>query len=341
MKVRSLPYVFLTLMLSIISVNVQAQEGPPPVPVELVSAKVAPIDEIITTTGVLKAKSSVIITTEIPGRLVGINFKDGGKVQHNAVLFKLNDSLLQAELHQAQARLDNAKSQYERFEQLVKSGTGNTAQRDDALAQLRVEQAQLQYIKTKLAQTDIQAPFSGFVGLSKVEVGDYVAPGAKLVNLEAIDTLTVDFKIPEIYLKAVKPEQLLYLKLDGFMDEVFSGKVTAIDPALDARLHSLSVRGTLDNPDNKLRPGLFSKIELVINHRENALLVPESAIQFSENGPFLYKIEDSTAHVVKVKTGIRQTGWVEILEGISKDEQIVISGQNRLYEGAKTYPAQQ
>lgn len=340
MKVRNLPYFILGLFTLLAFSCVQAQDGPPPVPVELTAPKVQAIDEIITTTGVLKAESSVIITTEIPGRIVSVNFNDGSEVKKGDILFKLDDSLLQAELVQAQARFENAKMQYERQEKLVKSGSGSSSSRDDALAQLRVEQAQLDYIKAKLDQTNLKAPFDGFIGLDQVEVGDYVVPGTSLVNLEAIDTLKVDFKIPEIYLKQVNKGQTIYLKLDGFTGTTFEGKLSAIDPALDARLHSLTARGVLDNPNNVLRPGLFAQIELVIDHRDNALLVPESAIQYAQQGPFVYKVEEDTAHLVNVKTGIRQSAWVEIIDGISAEDQIVTSGQNRLYEGAKVYPAQ-
>lgn len=317
-----------------------SNEGPPPVPVETTLPKVETIDDVTVASGVLLADSAVMITPEVPGRIKQVGFTDGSQVNLGDLLYELDNALLQAEVSQAQALFDNSQSQYDRQAKLVEGGSGNISSRDDAKAQLAVAKASLELAQARLAQMSIKAPFAGTVGLSKVEVGDYVIPGAPLVNLVDLDPLKVDFKIPETYLNRVRTGQAIYLKLAGFEDKDFTGEVVAIDPAIDPSMHSLSIRGKLPNPGKQLRPGLFTQVSLVLETRENALLVPESSIQLSKDGPFVYVIQDDSAVMTPVTIGARKDSWVEIIKGIDMNTRVVISGQNRLYNGAKTYPSQ-
>lgn len=317
-----------------------AQEGPPPVPVETMLPKIESVEETTAATGELLAKSAVIITSEVPGRIKEVNFKDGSPVKAGDALYVLDKALLNAELAQRQASYDNAKSQYDRLEKLMQSGSGNVSTRDDARAQLNIEAAQLELINARLEQMTLRAPYDGIAGLSKVEAGDYVTPGMPLVNFVDIDTLKIDFKIPETYLSKLRVNQKLSLEFSGFKEQAFTGELVAISPIIDTKMHSISLRGQLENKNRILRPGLFTKVNLVLETRDSAILVPESAVQLSNDGPFVYVITDDNAVMTPVTLGIRKDDWVEIVKGLDINSKIVTSGQNRLYNGAKTYPSE-
>lgn len=309
---------------------------PPPVPVETQTPTVENLAVTLKATGTLLAKQSVIITPQSPGRITRIHKSSSDHVKEGELLVELDDALLQAEIAQIKAKVDYARQNHQRLEQLTTSGSAKASERDEALKQLKVEEASLDYLEAKIAQTRLDAPFTGVLGLLNVEVGDYVVPGQTLVTLESMDTLRVDFHVPEIYLNQLKQGQSFDLEFDGLPGQLFVGRVTAIQPHADDN-HSFVVRGGLTNTEHQLRPGLFVRVNLEVAHRDNALLVPEHAIVLSAQGPYLYRVDEGKAEKVMIKTGLRKPGWVEVVEGINTDDSIIISGQNKLYPQASVY----
>lgn len=338
-KIICCRYTIAIICLMILPMGVNADE-PPPVPVETTQPKQEAIDVTLQVTGVLLAQQSIAITSETAGRIQAIHVEDGQPVEKGSLIVNLEDNLLMAEYKQAKAKVDHAQAHHQRLERLVASGSAKSSELDDAIKQHKIVDAQLGYIEAKINQTRLYAPFSGLIGLFSVEPGDYVTPGQSLVTLESIETLRVDFKVPEIYLAQLNHAKTFSLTFDGLPNEQFEGQIIAIQPHANDH-HSFRVRGILNNAGLTLRPGLFVRIKLVLAHHANALLVPEHAVSLSPQGPYVYRVFEQKAEKVMVKTGLRKPGWVEIKEGISLEDTIIISGQNRLYDGAVTYPAPQ
>jgi membrane fusion protein (multidrug efflux system) len=253
----------------------------------------------------------------------------------------LDESVWRAVVEQAQAALELSQANHDRAVDLLERKVGTTKTRDEAFAQMRVDQAELELARARLDKSTISAPFDGVVGLRKVSVGDFVDAGDEVVNVEQIDPLKADFRVAESYLGAVRPGQRIELGVDAFPGQAFTGEVYAIDPLIDEAGRSILLRAKLPNPDHVLRPGLFARVTLVLNEREGAIQVPEQALVPQGQDQFVFKVEDGKAAFTKVTTGIRREGMVEIIEGLAPDDEVVTAGQLKIRDGAEVQPVPQ
>jgi membrane fusion protein (multidrug efflux system) len=308
------------------------------VPVETARVTVGPIERRLTAVGSLRSNESVVIRPEIAGRIAEFRFDEGERVQKGQPLVLLDDSVWSAAVEQAQAALELSQANYDRAVDLLQRKVGTTKARDEALSQMRVDQAELELAKARLDKSVIAAPFDGVVGLRKVSVGDFVNAGDDIVNLEQIDPLKADFRVAEAYLGAVEPGQRIELGVDAFPSRTFTGEVYAIDPLIDESGRSILLRARLPNPDHMLRPGLFARVTLVLNERQDALQVPEQALVPQGQDQFVFKVEDGKAAFTKVKVGIRREGMVEITEGLGPEDEVVTAGQLKIRDGAEVKP---
>jgi membrane fusion protein, multidrug efflux system len=323
----------------------QAEGAPGPpggagmaVPVETAPVEVGPIQRRLNAVGSLRSNESVIIRPEIAGRISGIRFEEGEQVGQGQVLVVLDDSVHRAEVEQVEASLLLSQANHDRAVDLLRRGVGTTKARDEAIAQLHADQASLELAKARLEKTVIRAPFDGVVGLRKVSVGDVVGVGQDIVNLEQIDPLKADFRVAEVYLAAVRRGQKIELTADAFPGETFPGEVYAIDPLIDESGRSILLRARLPNPDAILRPGLFVRVALVLNEREDAIQVPEQALVPQGQEQFVFRVVDGKAALTKVTAGIRRDGMVEITEGLGPDDEVVTAGQIKIRDGAPVQP---
>src|SRR5690606_22686968 len=181
--------------------------------------------------------------------------------------------------------------------------------------------------------TVIQAPFDGLIGLRNVSVGDYVSPGADLVPIEAVDPLKVDFRIPEQYVGSVDTGLKLTLSFDALPGQSREGQVGAISPVVDVGGRSLLLRATVPNADDTLRPGMFARVRLQLSNAE-ALMVPETALSPSGDTQYVFKVEQGVARRVPVKIGLRREGMVELEEGVQAGDQVIVSGLQKVSDGA-------
>ena len=308
------------------------------VPVETVRAEVGPIQRRLSAVGSLRSNESVIVRPEIAGRIVEIPFEEGAQVERGATLVMLDDTIARAEVDQVQAALELSQANHERAVDLLRRNAGTTKARDEALAGLRSNQAALHLARARLEKTVIKAPFGGVVGLRKVSVGDFVGVGQDMVNLEQIDPLKADFRVAEIYLAALQRGQRIELTVDAFPGEKFTGEVYAIDPLIDESGRSILLRARLPNPEGVLRPGLFARVTLVLNEREDAVQVPEQALVPQGQDQYVFRVVDGKAVFTKVRVGIRREGMVEILDGVGPDDEVVTAGQLKIRDGAAVKP---
>jgi membrane fusion protein (multidrug efflux system) len=170
--------------------------------------------------------------------------------------------------------------------------------------------------------------------LRRVSVGEYITAGQALVNLEEIDPVKADFRVPEKFLPAIRVGQTIHIKIDAFPDETFEGKVYAIDPRLDVAGRSLLVRAILPNKDQRLRPGLFARVTVLLQLKEDALSVPEQAIVPQGDSQYVFKIVDGKVQLTKVVIGTRREGRVEIVEGLDVGDEVVTAGQLKIRHGS-------
>jgi len=304
------------------------------IPVETAQSREALTSADIAAVGSLQSDESVQISSEVAGRIAEITFKEGQQVKAGEVLVQLDDAMARAELADAQARLELAESNFERTRSLARTGSTTERAQDEATSALATARAAVDLIQVRLEKLSIKAPFAGTVGMRKVSVGAYVTPGAPIANLEKIDELKADFKVPEIYLSQIKVGQSIEVTVDALPDQTFPGEIYAIDPMVDVNGRALSVRARLKNPDLVLRPGLFARINVKSGVESRVVMVPEEAIVPRGQDVVVYRVEDGRAVETKVSLGARREGEVEITEGLADDAIIVTAGQTRLRNGA-------
>ena len=307
-------------------------------PVETVRVEVGPIQRRLSAVGSLRSNESVIIRPEIAGRIAEVRFEEGQRVRQGQALVVLDDTVYRAEVEQVEAALVLSRANHERALDLLQRGAGTTKARDETLAQLRADEASLALARARLEKSVIKAPFEGVAGLRSVSVGDFVGVGQDMVNLEQIDPLKADFRVAEVYLAAVRPGQKIELSADAFPSETFAGEVYAIDPLIDESGRAIVLRARLPNRDDRLRPGLFVRVTLVLNERDDAIQVPEQALVPQGQEQFVFRVVEGKAVLTKVAAGIRRDGMVEITEGLGPDDEVVTAGQLKLRDGAPVEP---
>jgi len=310
----------------------------PPMPVEAQPVTVGTLVRTVEAVGTLRADEAVTLRPELQGRVEKIGFDEGQPVKAGQVMVQLDDDQYRAELAEAIANRDLSEANYRRTQELIKRKVASVTDRDKAYAELQANEARVALKREALSKCQLLAPFDGIAGLREVSVGDVVSPGQALMQVVAIDPIKVDFRIPELYVGAVVPGQTLVITLDAFPGEQFSGEVYAVDPQIDVKGRSIQIRATIPNSDTRLRPGLFSRVELALQRFDNAISVPEEAIVPQGNKQLVYRIKEGKAEIVPVKLGIRRAAMVQVLEGLTPGDVVVTAGQIKLRPGAPVNP---
>lgn len=284
--------------------------------------------------GTLQSDESVQITSEIAGRITDIPLSEGAPIKAGDVMVRLDSALANAEVADAQARYNLAQGNLGRANSLAVSGNVTERARDEASTNAETTRAALELAKVRLDKHTIRAPFDGIAGIRKVSPGAYVEAGDAIVNLEKIDTLKIDFKLPERFLALVRTGQTVEITVDALPGQTFTGTIYAIDPHLDVNGRALNIRARLENPDLVLRPGLFARIRVKGQMKRNALVVPEAAIVPRGEDKIVFLVRNGQAVEVKVELGNRNNGMVEILDGLSEEAMVVTAGQQKLKNGS-------
>lgn len=338
---RRNPLISIVLMASLIGIA-GCEKGPVPaagpggppgalqVPVEAVTVQPQALEAGLSTVGSLRADESVVVRPEVAGRISRIHFTEGGRVEAGQALFTLDGSLAQASLNEASANLQNSQRIAARAGELVGEKLIARADYDTARAALGVDQARVASARAALAKMTLRAPFSGQIGLREVSVGDFVGVGQDLVTLVRIDPIGVDFSVPESAIAQLQLGQRVILTVDAYPGETFFGEVVAIDPVVDPNSRSARLRARVPNPDSRLRPGQFAKLQVEPSGdaaSASALLLPEQALMQEGDVRFVYTVVDGKAKKTPVTTGRRVPGQVQALAGIKAGDVVITAGQ--------------
>ena len=286
--------------------------------------------------GSLRSRQGVMLRPEVAGRVSKILFNDGQRVRKGQLLVQFDDQLQAAQVAQAKAEMSIAAANHKRNQELVAQNFISKRSLDESAAALEVAQAKLDLAVATWQRLKIVAPFDGVTGLRQVNVGDYLKDGTDVVNIEDIDAVLVDFRLPERFQAKVRPGQKAQLTVDALPGRPFAAIVQAVDPLIDANGRSVGVRGCIDNRQQQLRPGMFARVNAVFGSRPSALVIPEEAIVPQGGRTFVVKVvpgdkpDTLVSQRVAVKVGLRQPGKVEIVEGLELDDTVVVAGHQRL-----------
>ncbi|SDP80679.1 membrane fusion protein, multidrug efflux system [Rhodoferax sp. OV413] len=323
------------------SASAPAGASRPPA-VEAATVAITRIVDDSQTVGSLRSRQSVVLRPEVSGRITALNFRDGERVRKGQLLVQFDDQLPRAQVQQSQAELSIATANHQRNQDLVAQNFISQRSVDESGANLQVAQAKLALARATAERLKIVAPFDAIAGIRVVNVGDYLKDGADIVNLEDLEAIYVDFRLPERFQTKLQRGQRASIDIDALPGRKFVAIVQAIDPLLDANGRSVGVRACIDNRQMHLRPGMFARVNTVFGEREKALVVPEEAIVPQGGKQFVLKLvpgAEADALVTQrteVKVGVRRPGKVEILEGLNEGDRVVTAGQQRLQKDGTT-----
>ncbi|MEJ1156997.1 efflux RND transporter periplasmic adaptor subunit [Prosthecomicrobium sp. N25] len=304
-----------------------------PTAVEAQKVRIGTVSSTLTAVGTLRADETITVSAEIDGRISEVVVQEGTKVKAGDVLFRLDDSMLKATLAQARAELALAEANYERADTLFRQKSGTERTRDESRYTLDRTRANVDLVSSQLDKATVRASFDGVVGLRSIGLGEYVNKGEQLIVLNKVDPVKVDFRLPEVELANVKVGSKVKIEMDALPGRFYEGEVYAIDPQVDINGRSLQLRAKVANTSGDLKPGLFARVEITTASRPNAIIIPESAVVSQGRDRFAYVVKDNKATRVKLVTGIRQPGSVEVIQGIGRDDTVVVTGQQRLRDG--------
>lgn len=317
----------------------------PPITVSTVKAELKTWHPYLTSVGTLKAFNGVEVNSEVSGQVVSIAFESGEHVKQGDLLVQLNDEVDQKTLQKNEAKLRFDKIDFERKESLLKDNAVARSAVDAAKAAFLQSEAAVASDKVMIAQKKIRAPFSGKIGIRQINVGQYITSGTAIVSLQALDPLYVDFSLPEQNIPLIHKDQDVVVKVDAYPNQVFQGKISAINSAIDVNTRSIAIRATLPNQNEILYPGLFADIHVILPQKNNVITVPQSSVTYSLYGDAVYLVkqkgDDKNQKLILiatqkyVKIGDRHANDVAILEGIKAGDEVVTSGQIKLHDNAR------
>lgn len=305
-----------------------------PVVVETALAQSIDLQDAITAIGTLRAAESVVIKSEVSGRIEKISFVDGSRVKKGDVLIAFDAAVQRAQVDQAKAEHDLSIAKLKRTQELFDKKFLSAAALDDAKATEKIVQARLALAQANLEKMSLRAPFDGSIGIRQVSVGDYIKEGVDLVNVEDVSSMKADFRVPEQVSGRLRMGQSVNLESDAYVGQRFPARVTAIDPSVDAAGRSVLMRAVLKDSSQRLKPGMFVRVRLVLETKPNAIVIPEESIVTQQGRLIIFKVVDGKAVAAPVKTGLRTTvdgkAVVEVVEGLSAGEMVVTAGQIKI-----------
>jgi multidrug efflux system membrane fusion protein len=321
-----------------------AGNKPPPAQISAVTATTEAVPRYATGIGSLAAVHQVTVTPEIGGRITAIRFEPGASVKTGDPLVQLNDAPERGDLANYEAQARWASISLQRAQTLAQRQV--VAQETVDQNQTQLDQARAQILKTEaiIAQKLIRAPFAGRLGVRQVEIGQFVNPGAAVVTLTDLGHLYVNFTLPSTMRAQIKLGQKVEVAADAFPGRKFEATITTIEPQIRTDTRTISVQGTLENPNEELLPGMFVNTAVVLPPEPDQVVLPETAVDYTLYGDSVYTVREEgndasgkpalKAYRVPVKTGARWSGKVAIVSGVKPGERVVAAGQVKLQNGA-------
>jgi membrane fusion protein (multidrug efflux system) len=316
---------------------------PPP---EIVTTTMAINDtweSLLTAVGSLEAVQGVVVTAELTGKVVHIAFKPGTLVKAGDLLVQQDTSVELAQLRAAEAEVALAKINFERIKKLVANKTVSQSDFDNADAQYKQAVAQADNIRAVIGKKTIRAPFSGRLGIRQVNLGQTLNEGDEIVSLQSLDPIYVNFLLPQHRLSQVHPGLSIRLTTDASPGQVISGKITAINPQVDAATRNIRIQATVENPAERLRPGMYVNVSVVLPERIEVLTIPATSVLYAPYGDSVFVVEGQKNDSSKssglvlnqkfVRLGEKRGDYISVISGLNQGETVVSTGVFKLRNG--------
>jgi membrane fusion protein (multidrug efflux system) len=297
----------------------------------------------MTAIGTIEAVHGVMVSADLPGTVARINFDSGKAVREGEILVELDTRQERAQLASLEAQRDLARVNFGRMQELVNAGVISRMDYDQATAQQKATEANVAEIRATIDRKTIRAPFSGILGIRKVNLGQYLPAGSPVVSNQSLNPIYVNVGVPQQSAAQVHVGRNLRVTTEDVAGKVFAGSVTAIDSEVDPTTRNIQVQATLSNPDGKLRPGMFVQVEMPLGASRSVIALPASAINYAPYGDSVFVITDLKDPAGKTYRGVRQQfvkvegargDQVAVISGLNPGQEIVTSGVFKLRNGA-------
>ncbi len=330
-----------------------AKAGPPPLAVSSDVARELSWEGTLSAVGTIAAVRAVAVSNESPGVVKQIRFDSGAMAKAGQILVELDTSVEKAQLATALARKELAERTHARTASLYERKVLTQAQQENDLAQLQAVRAEVDALRAQIERKIVRAAFAGRLGIRAVNLGQYLSPGTVLTTLDALDSVFVDFTLPQQALESLRPGLKVRVTLEGDDAVAIDGTISAVDPSLDPTTRSIRVRASVPNEQQKLRPGMFANVAIVLPERDSIVAVPQTAIVHAPYGDSLFLVEPlkeqpntPTGNAEKAPTPVQQVrqqfvrlgeqrgDFVAVLEGVKVGQEVVTAGAFKLRNGA-------
>jgi membrane fusion protein, multidrug efflux system len=325
--------------------SIMAKNAQPPQVVTTARAGFSEWQPEVTAVGSLRAVHGVEVTTEVAGLVRSIKFRSGDEVKSGQVLVELNADSDIAQLHSFEAAADLSATAYARDQMQYEAEAISKAQLDSDAADLKSRRAQAAAQAALVAKKTLRAPFDGRLGITTVNPGQYLNPGDKVVTLQSVDPIYVDFRLPQQQLSRVSVGQTVRLTTDAFDGTIFEGKITAIDPRVDSATRNFQAEALIGNPERRLMPGMFARVSVLAGKSQRYLTLPQTSITYNPYGATVFTVQKSThtggalvAQQSFVTVGPTRGDQVAVLDGLKEGDVVVTSGQLKLKNGTPVTP---
>jgi membrane fusion protein (multidrug efflux system) len=319
------------------------QFSPPPEPITTAVARKETWESLLTAVGSLEAVQGVIVTAELSGKVERIGFEPGTKVKAGDLLVQQDISAENAQLRAAEASLTLAKIDLDRKIKLLAQKTISRSEYDNAEAQFKEAAAQADTIRATIKKKTIRAPFDGRLGIRLVNLGQVLKEGDAIVSLQSIDPIFVNFSLPQQQLAQVESGLTVQVTTDALPGRVVDGEITAINPQVDTATRNVQMQATVANPDERLRPGMFVNVAVVLPARKDVLAIPATAVLYAPYSDSVFVVEEKKeekngqpGQVVRqkfVRLGEKKGDYVAIVSGLEEGDTVVSTGVFKLRNG--------
>ena len=297
----------------------------------------------ISAVGTARAVNGTQLTTEAAGIVTEIRFTSGDTVEKGQILLRLDDDTDRAELQSLRAAAELARLDLDRTERLHRQGSVSKAELDRAKSQADQASGALNSQQARVNQKTIRAPFSGQLGIRQVDLGEYLSPGTPVVSLQQLDPVYLEFNLPEQRLADIRLDMTVRAEVDAWPGETFEGRVTAIEPGINPGTRNFMIQATLDNPEQKLRAGMFARVTLDLGDADEVVAIPQTAVSYNPYGNAVFVIVENegnngephlTVNRRFVRTGRTLGDMVAVLEGLEPGDRVATSGLLKLNNNA-------
>lgn len=339
---RNLIFIFLTFALGVISFGCTQKKQTPemgknrrggPVTVDVKVIDTKKIQDIIKVTGTILANEKVELKPEVSGRITGIFFTEGANVEKGKLLVKINDADLKAQLLKNEAQEKLLADDEFRQRKLLEIKAVSQEAYDATVNQLSIIKADKELLKAQIAKTEIYAPFAGKIGLRNVSPGNFVVSNTIVTTLQQLNPLKIEFDIPEKYSGQIREGQEIEFTTEN-NDNTYKAKIFARESGINTETRSLKVRALYANSDQKLIPGSFARVSVVLENIENAIMVPTEAILTEMTRKNVYVCHNGKAALTQVRTGMRSETEVQVTEGLQPGDSLIVTGLMQISNGS-------